>query len=40
MLIGILARDLYIKCIDEYNNRPAEGECSIIVRPFEIVQII
>lgn len=32
--------DMYVKCIDEYNNYPAEGECSIIIRPFEITQVL
>jgi hypothetical protein len=30
--------NFYIKCKDEYGNYPGEGECSIIARPFEIVQ--
>jgi hypothetical protein len=30
--------DFYIKCIDEFSHAPADGECSIIVRPFEIAQ--
>ena len=29
--------DLYVKCIDDYNNYPNEGECSIVVRPFEMM---
>lgn len=34
------SRDLYVKCSDEYGNYPHEGTCSIIVRPFEIAEII
>lgn len=32
--------DLYIKCIDEFDNYPDEGECSIALRAFEIAEII
>ncbi len=28
--------DFYIKCKDEFNNYPADGDCSIVARPFEI----
>ncbi|MCK5044036.1 hypothetical protein KAR52_03485 [Candidatus Pacearchaeota archaeon] len=28
--------NLYVQCKDEYGKQPAYGECSIIVRPFEI----
>jgi len=28
--------DFYIKCQDEFNNYPSDGECSIVARPFEI----
>jgi hypothetical protein len=34
------SRDLYIKCLDEYENQPFDGACSIILRPFEVAQII
>lgn len=34
------SRDLYIKCVDEYENKPFDGACSIILRPFEVAQII
>ena len=27
---------LYVQCKDEYGMQPDYGECSIIVRPFEI----
>lgn len=33
-------KDLYIKCIDEFENYPDEGDCSISLRAFEIAQII
>ena len=29
-------KNLYIKCQDEFGNRPAPDQCSIIVRPFEV----
>lgn len=32
------ALDFYIKCEDNFGNMPPEGECSIIARPFDIVQ--
>lgn len=32
--------DLYVKCIDDYHNYPNEGECSIVVRPFEMMGAI
>jgi hypothetical protein len=28
--------DFYIKCQDEFNNYPSDGDCSIVARPFEI----
>ena len=28
--------NIYVQCKDEYGKQPAYGECSIIVRPFEI----
>ncbi len=31
--------DLYIKCKDDYENRPLPNECSLIVRPFEIFEL-
>ncbi|OQA68885.1 MAG: hypothetical protein BWY36_00130 [Candidatus Diapherotrites archaeon ADurb.Bin253] len=31
--------DLYVKCIDDYHNYPNEGECSIVVRPFEMMGV-
>lgn len=31
-------KNLYIKCEDEFENRPAPDECSIIIRPFEDVK--
>jgi len=34
------SRDLYIRCADEYGNKPFDGSCSIILRPFEIAQVI
>ncbi len=34
------SKDLYVKCFDEYGNSPFDGVCSIIVRPFEIAQLI
>jgi hypothetical protein len=32
--------DFYIKCRDEFEHSPADGQCSIIARPFEIAQEI
>ena len=29
-------KNLYIKCQDEFENRPDPDKCSIIVRPFEV----
>ncbi|MBU2503634.1 MAG: hypothetical protein KJ879_01085 [Nanoarchaeota archaeon] len=29
-------KNLYIKCQDEYENRPGPDQCSIIARPFEV----
>lgn len=31
--------DLYIKCEDEFGNRPVSNQCSIIVRPFEVPEL-
>lgn len=31
--------DLYIKCEDDYGNRPISNQCSIIVRPFEVPEL-
>jgi len=31
-------RVLYIKCEDKYENQPDPNECSIIIRPFDIVE--
>jgi hypothetical protein len=32
--------DLYIKCIDEYGNRPDLDQCSLRARPFEVPDVI
>lgn len=32
------ALDFYIKCKDDFGNMPPEGECSIVARPFDILQ--
>ena len=29
-------KNLYIKCMDEFGNRPIPNYCSIVVRPFEV----
>lgn len=32
-----IENDFYIKCKDEYNNQPLPSECSIIVKPYELL---
>ncbi|MCX6750471.1 MAG: hypothetical protein NTZ83_03365 [Candidatus Pacearchaeota archaeon] len=32
--------DFYIKCKDEFNHYPADGQCSLIARPFEIAEVV
>ena len=31
-------KDYYIKCKDEYNNRPSPNQCSIVVRAFDMFE--
>jgi hypothetical protein len=33
-----IEKDLYIKCRDKYGNRPGPDVCSLIARPFDLVQ--
>ena len=35
-----IENDFYIKCKDEHGNRPDEDKCSLIARPFEILQLL
>jgi len=32
-------QNYYIKCQDEFGNRPPSNECSIVVRPFEVPEL-
>ncbi len=32
------SNNLYIKCQDEYGNKPAQNKCNIILRPFEFFE--